>query len=141
MKKFIWCAVFVAVVAALVEFLPSPRDASSGETQPGVSTGPNKVDKSHGIPARVPWTTSRIAGTPEPPHPFRIVRAFPKLHFRNPLHMTRAPGMNRWFVTEHQGKMYSFPMDEKCDKADLFLDVAERRVLGVENGLNLVTRM
>src|SRR5262249_33200155 len=78
--------------------------------------------KQRGIPARVPWTTSRITGTPEPPHPYRIVRVFPKLHFRNPLLLARAPGMNRFFVAEHQGKVYSFPMDENCGKADLFLD-------------------
>src|SRR5438128_6573548 len=78
--------------------------------------------QARGISERTPWTTSRITGTPEPPHPYRIVRVYPKVHFRNPLLITRAPGMNRFFVAEHTGKMYSFPMDEKCEKADLFLD-------------------
>ena len=31
--------------------------------------------------ARTPWTTSRVVGSPDPPPPFRVVRAFPNLKF------------------------------------------------------------
>jgi hypothetical protein len=31
--------------------------------------------------ARIPWTTSRVVGSPDPPPPFRVVRAFPELKF------------------------------------------------------------
>src|SRR5262245_7676543 len=43
-------------------------------------TAQEKADgKPYGIDKRVPWTTSRIKGSPEPPPPYRTVSAFPKL--------------------------------------------------------------
>jgi putative heme-binding domain-containing protein len=74
-------------------------------------------------PKRTPWNTSRIHGSPEPPHPYKIERAFPKLTFKNPLLLTMPPGVNRFFVGEQAGKIYSFPNDPACAKADLFLDL------------------
>ncbi len=79
----------------------------------------------HGLAARTPWTTSRLTGSPDPPHPYRIERAFPKLTFKNPLLLTTAPGTGRFFVGEQGGKIYSFRDDQGCAKADLFLDVNE----------------
>src|SRR5262249_21754145 len=113
MNKLLACILLAAIGAALMGILPGPCDALPREATNHSAT----PKQTHGIPARVPWTTSRITGTPEPPHPYRIVRVFPKLHFRNPLLLSRAPGMSRFFVAEHQGKMYSFPMDEKRAKA------------------------
>jgi putative heme-binding domain-containing protein len=75
-------------------------------------------------PGRVPWTTSRIRGTPEPPPPYRIQRAFPNLSFRNPLLLVRAPGSHRLFVAEQEGRIFSFANDQSVEKADLFLDAA-----------------
>src|ERR1700730_12490397 len=54
-------------------------------------------------PVRVPWTTSRVVGSPDPPPPFKVVRAFPNLKFKQPLLMARCPGSNRLFVGEHAG--------------------------------------
>ena len=45
----------------------------------------DKDDRPHGIAQRMPWTTSHIVGSPEPPLPYKIGRAFPKLTFHNPL--------------------------------------------------------
>jgi putative heme-binding domain-containing protein len=80
------------------------------------------ADRPFGIAKRVSWTTSRVTGSPEPPHPFAIERAFPKLQFNNPLLMARTGA--RFFVGEHHGKVFTFPDDQKTAKADLFLDVA-----------------
>src|SRR5258708_1564345 len=33
------------------------------------------------IRKRMPWTTSRVTGSPEPPSPYRTERIFPKLKF------------------------------------------------------------
>ena len=73
---------------------------------------------------RIPWTSSRVTGSPEPPHPYRVERVFPKLTFPNPLLLVMAPGGNRFFVGEQAGKIVSFPNDPNCAKADLFLDVS-----------------
>src|SRR5579885_3139345 len=92
------------------------------------------ADKPHGIPARVPWTTSRLTGSPEPPPPYRVERAFPKLTFNNPLLLARAPGSRRLFVGEQGGRLSSFPNDPHCAKTDLFLDLATEIASWDKNG-------
>src|SRR5947209_4415547 len=49
---------------------------------------------------RVPWTGSRIAGTPEPPPPYTVEPAFPHLKFKSPLVLVPAKGTDRLFVGE-----------------------------------------
>jgi putative heme-binding domain-containing protein len=77
---------------------------------------------------RVPWTTSRVRGSPEPPSPYRTEFAFPKLKFDEPLDVTNAPGSDRLFVTERYGRVFSFRNDPRTEKADLLLDL--NQVLG-----------
>jgi len=72
---------------------------------------------------RIPWATSRIHGTPEPPLPFRTERVFPKLKFERPTLLAVAPGMNRMFVGEQGGKLLSFPLDADPERADLAIDL------------------
>ncbi len=80
-------------------------------------------EKPYGIGERTPWVTSRIKGSPEPPPPYQIVNAFPRLTFKDPLHLTTAPGSNRFFVCEQGAKIYSFPIDPACARADLVIDL------------------
>ncbi len=75
-----------------------------------------------GLDKRVPWTTSKVTGSPEPPPPYKTERAFPKLTFEEPLDLTFAPGTNRLFVAERWGKVYSFVNDKDVAKADLALE-------------------
>src|ERR1043166_4960628 len=76
---------------------------------------------------RRPWTTSKITGSPEPPPPYRLQRVFPKLTFDHPLEIVRTPAIDRIFVVEHHkehlGRIYSFPNDPACARADLFIDL------------------
>lgn len=78
--------------------------------------------KKLGIPKRIPWTTSTITGTPEPPLPYKLDRAFPKLTFNNPLLLATAPTLKRFFVLEQHGKLFSFPIDDNAAAADLVID-------------------
>jgi putative heme-binding domain-containing protein len=73
-------------------------------------------------PARVPWTTSRVVGSPDPPPPFKIVQAFPNLKFEKPLLLARCPGSDRLFVGEQAGVLYSF-RNEPQARAELFCDL------------------
>jgi putative heme-binding domain-containing protein len=72
---------------------------------------------------RVPWTTSRIHGSPEPPLPYRLERVFGKLSFEKLTHMTAAPGTGRLFIATEPGKFFSFLPEEGVEKADPFLDL------------------
>lgn len=76
-----------------------------------------------GLERRVPWTTSHVRGTPEPPPPYRVEAAFPKLKFEEPLDMDAAPGSGRLFVAQRFGKILSFPTDQAARQADVLLDL------------------
>lgn len=75
-------------------------------------------------PVRTPWTTSRVVGSPEPPPPFKVVRAFPNLKFKRPLLLARCPASDRLFIGEQAGVLYSFA-NKPDAKADLFFDVRQ----------------
>ena len=77
------------------------------------------------IGPRVPWTTGRIQGTPDPPLPYSIERVFPQLKFTKPTVLTNAPGTDRLFVAELLGKIYSFPNRPEVSQPDLFVDLGE----------------
>jgi uncharacterized repeat protein (TIGR03806 family) len=83
----------------------------------------NPDAKPVGIDRRVPWTTSRIKGSPEPPPEYRSEVAFPKLKFAEPLDMAVVPGRNRLAVAGRHGKVFTFTNDPATDKADLLLDL------------------
>jgi putative heme-binding domain-containing protein len=122
MKKITFIAFLFVLVAFLGGVLSvQPRDSQAQSSK--TSSENQRSGRPYGIDQRVAWTTSRITGSPEPPSPYKIERVFPKLTFKNPLLITRAPGTDRLFVGEHAGKIYSFPKDQGRDKADLFLDL------------------
>ncbi len=72
---------------------------------------------------RVPWTSSRIIGTPDPPPPYRLERVFPRLTFDKPVEIVRSAELKRLFVVEQYGKIFSFPEEGDPVKADLFADL------------------
>jgi putative heme-binding domain-containing protein len=76
----------------------------------------------------VPWKSSRVRGSPEPPSPYKTELAFPKLKFDEPLDITNAPDGDRLFVTERYGRIFSFRNDAQVAKADLLLDL--NQILG-----------
>ena len=73
-------------------------------------------------PARVPWTNSRVVGSPDSPLPYKVVRVQPELKFNRPLLLVRGPERNRMFVGEQSGKIYSFT-DDASAKSELFIDL------------------
>ena len=83
-----------------------------------------------GIAKRIPWTTSKIKGTPEPPDPYQMTVAFPTLKFDMPLAMTRIPDSPRLVVAERFGKIFSFVDNRKTAQKQLILDV-KHTVYGV----------
>jgi uncharacterized repeat protein (TIGR03806 family) len=78
---------------------------------------------------RVLWTTSKVKGSPEPPAPYRVEVAFPKVKFFEPLEMCAAKGTERLFVATRPGKAYSFVPDAKTEKADILLDLGAKRII------------
>jgi putative heme-binding domain-containing protein len=72
---------------------------------------------------RAPWTTSRVVGTPDPPLPFRSERVFPRLHFEHPVLLAFAPGIDRMFVGEQAGKVWSFRLQDDVATRELAIDL------------------
>jgi putative heme-binding domain-containing protein len=77
-----------------------------------------------GAAPREPWTTSRIHGSPEPPHPFRVERIYTNITFVNPLDAGTIPGTRRLVVVEQRGKLWTLE-NETASEADLFVDLKE----------------
>jgi glucose/arabinose dehydrogenase len=93
-----------------------------------VTTAQQPERKAYGLDKRVPWTTSKVIGSPEPPPPYKTEPAFPKLPpFEEPLDLTYAPGTNRLFVAGRWGKIWSFVNKKDVDKADLALELKDAK--------------
>ena len=54
------------------------------------------------------WTTSKVKGSPEPPHPYIFSRAFTKLTFNNPVELIYEPGSRDLLLLEQSGRIYRF---------------------------------
>jgi len=53
------------------------------------------------ITKRVPLTTSKVVGSPDPPPPYRVQRVYPNLKINFPIAVRRQPGSDRlWFITQ-----------------------------------------
>ena len=57
----------------------------------------------YGLENRVPFTTSRVAGSPEPPSPYKTERVFPNLKMEQPISIEPEPGTNNLWFTQHLG--------------------------------------
>src|SRR6516225_1174209 len=51
--------------------------------------------KPYGIDRRIPLTTSKVVGSPEPPPPYRVRRVYPDLKISYPIHVVHQPGSDR----------------------------------------------
>ncbi len=86
--------------------------------------------KAFGIDKRIPWTTSRVVGSPDPPPPYRLESVYPALKFDQALELSIIPGSDRWVVAERYGKLYTMDTDPKTARKQLLLDL-KRVVYGV----------
>jgi glucose/arabinose dehydrogenase len=55
--------------------------------------------KPYGIDKRVELTTSRVIGSPEPPPPYRVVRAYTTMKMEFPVFVIHQPGSDRLLLT------------------------------------------
>jgi uncharacterized repeat protein (TIGR03806 family) len=105
----LYAFLFLAGLAAVVPFSPSSQAAP--------------VDKPFGLDERIPWTTSRLEGSPDPSPPYRLTRAFPQLSFKGPVYIAQDPQSDRLLVAEYEGRIFSFLPNDPAAKKDLFLDM------------------
>jgi glucose/arabinose dehydrogenase len=59
------------------------------------------MPKPYGIPYRVPLTTSRVAGSPDPLPPYRVQRVYPNLKLNFPVAVSHQPDSDLlWVITQ-----------------------------------------
>ena len=86
---------------------------------------------SFGIEKRVPFTTSRLAGSPDPPPPYRAKRVFPKLNFKHPLFITHQPETDRMLVVEQSERIMAFTNRPDAAEANRFCLIREHEIYSV----------
>jgi glucose/arabinose dehydrogenase len=60
-----------------------------------------KPQAAYGLDKLPQLTTSKVVGSPDPPHPFRVAPAYPKLKIDKPVFVLNQPGSDRmWLVTQ-----------------------------------------
>ena len=72
---------------------------------------------------RLAWDGSRMAFSPIPAPPLVTVPAFPNLKFKQPVEIRFNRTLNRFFVLQLNGHLFSFPPNETVQQADLVLDI------------------
>ncbi len=89
-----------------------------------------------GLEKRIPWTTSRVIGSPDKAPPFHAVRVLPKQNFNHPLWANAEPGTKNLFVIEHYGsyegpgKIHRIPDDPESSVRETILKI-NRIVYGI----------
>jgi len=90
---------------------------------PVLRSEPTAADKPFGIDTRVPFASSKVVGSPEPPHPYRTIPAFAKLKFANPTDLAISPLDDAWLMTEQHGTIRRFANSPDATETTPFLDI------------------
>src|SRR3954466_15454198 len=98
--------------------------APAAETKPAARRTPVfTLDK------RIPGPPSHVAGSPEPPHPYRAVRAFPKLKIAAPIGVAHEPGTSNLLLIQQHfpwgggGRILRIKDEESVEKFDVLLHI------------------
>ncbi len=81
---------------------------------------------------RVPWDTSHLVGSPEPPLPFRAERVFPKLKTAFPITIVTEPGRDSYLLLENNGygpvrksRLLRLPNSQEVIEPEVLLELDE----------------
>lgn len=100
-----WTKVFNGTVPIVVFCIAcSFAEVSLSEVQPSLSP-------------RLPWTTSRIVGSPEPPPPFTVEPALTQVAWKQPVFAIREPG-SEWLLVVEWPQPRPADADAKNSKGD-----------------------
>ena len=94
-----------------------------------ISVASPAAEKPFGLERRLPWNDSHVVGSPEPPLPYKVARAFPKLTPKQPLSLTPEPGTNRLFILQHlnfwagPGRLLAVDDNQNASQVETLLQV------------------
>ncbi len=90
-----------------------------------------------GLDQRVPWTTSRVVGSPEPPPPYSVEKTFTKIQWKSPIYVTAEPGADTLLVVQQGGekekpsRILRVRDEPNADQADTLLEMNNRLIYSV----------
>jgi hypothetical protein len=95
-------------------------------------------NKPFGLDRRIPWTTSRVVGTPDPPLPYTTERAFREIAWDRPIYAKTEPSTDFLVVVEQAGqqsessRLTRLGDQDTTRKKEPLLEVPGRVVYGIE---------
>jgi uncharacterized repeat protein (TIGR03806 family) len=95
------------------------------------------ADPPFGLEKRIPWTTSRLVGSPEPPLPYTVLKTFTNLEWKAPIYIAPEPGTDRLLVVlaggepDRPSKVLRLKDDPATGESELVLEIARRLVYSV----------
>lgn len=87
-----------------------------------------------GIDHRIPWTTSRVVGSPDPPLPYAVEKTFTNITWKAPVFITSEPDTDYLLVVQAGGekdrpsKVLRVRDDPSADHTETFLVVSNRLI-------------
>jgi uncharacterized repeat protein (TIGR03806 family) len=90
-----------------------------------------------GIDHRVPWITSRLVGSPDPPLPYRVQKTFTNLQWKAPIFIASEPASDSLLVIQEGGqkerpsRIFRVRDDPGADQAETFLVMSNRLIYSV----------
>src|SRR5262245_21942609 len=69
-------------------------------TAMGVSLAADSDQQPFGLGRRIPWTTSCVVGSPEPPLPYTVEKTFTKVTWKAPIFLTPEPETDWLWVVQ-----------------------------------------
>ncbi len=99
---------------------------------------PGAEEERFGLERRVPWITSRVIGSPEPPLPFTTERFYTNLAVRNPMFLAPEPGAESLLLVlqggekERPSRVLRVRDEASADETEAFLVMTNRLIYSVE---------
>src|SRR5438552_491213 len=90
-----------------------------------------------GLDRRIPWTTSRVVGSPDPPLPYTVERTFTKVKWQAPIFIVPEPDNESLLVIQQGGekerpsKILRVHDDPNTDQVETLLVVSNRLAYSV----------
>lgn len=94
------------------------------------ATGASLLSETAFSDERVLWTTSKVVGSPEPPDPYRLELAFPKLKLEEPLSASLVPGTQTLLVAGRRGQIWGLDLSHDSPQPRLVVDL-KRTIYGI----------
>jgi uncharacterized repeat protein (TIGR03806 family) len=91
-----------------------------------------------GLEKRIPWTTSHVIGSPEPPLPYTTEKTFTNITWKSPLFAIAEPGTDSLLIVQEGGqkdrpsKIFRIRDEASTSEAPLFFQMPTRLIYSVQ---------